>query len=120
MKKLNIGIFLAAVTVGFYAVPAAADATAEAVWAELQVLDATLTEREMFNMHIDYSDEDGLTYYEVRALLHHLDETQVGAIEHACNHVLMVRTGHMEETYDFCHHLEDALADTPPEDEEDN
>jgi hypothetical protein len=113
--KLNLAVILTAAGVGLHAIPAAADAAAEAVWAELTSIDAELTAREDFLVHIDFSDEGGLSYYEVRALLHHFDITQYAAISHACFHVEATPSRFMEQTYDFCRLLENALTNHPPE-----
>lgn len=114
-----LGIAITAVGLGLYAGPAAADATADAVWAELAGMDAALTARADFAAHIDFTDADGFTYYEVRALVHHLDDAQIGAMSHACHHILAARSQHSEAAAEFCGHLEDALSDTPDE-EQDN
>ena len=112
MKKLITGIVLAAAAMGLTTFPAAADPAAETVWAELTGVDPALTARAAFFSHVDFSDEGGLTFYEVRALAHHLDDVQRDAIEHACDHVLAGPRRFTEQTHDFCKALDDVLSDT--------
>jgi hypothetical protein len=110
VKKFNLGIVVAAVAMGAFTLPAFADTTADAVYGELTAVDPAFTAEGLFSAHVDYSDEGGLTYYEVRALVHHLDDVQREALDHACNHVLSGPRRYMEATFDFCKALSDALS----------
>lgn len=108
MKPSYAIALAAAAATGLMTVPARADSVADAVYAELVSVDPAFTARADFSSHINYSDDGGLTFYEVRALWHHLGDDQREALAHICDHIQATPRLFLDATHEFCEAFDDA------------